>query len=520
MNKKLITIGILSALVMSTTPYAFSAENKSVQNPIMLRAETNAVNMDMVVKDNFVKAKYASAENRFLQGNVKAAHDDFSDLTQRASHDDYVFLAYAIKMAEYGFFDISDELISKLDNNLYTKNYVKDLKKFYYPSGMINSKDVLYLADAYAGIVYNNLAMETTSELLNSVQANESDYKNYLIALGYYKSNNLEPALKYINNAIKENDVNVNYKILKTKILADSDKPKQALKVLAKIKQTDFKTVDFQNKIKAIEEYVNYKVAKDEPLKDYHLSYYYHLQDKSLLATKVLQSAVLQAKSYAPQIFGLLGRIYYENDESLKGMEFAQRAFKDNRKTYLAALTLADINYDDRKYDEALKYYKIAKKYTKDSAPTVGIAKSYLAMEQSKKSKKLYEKLLKKCSNNEDVLVSALKAFPQRAYDYLPTVASIDITNNDIWLGLANLAIKDGNYNMAETYLNNSYYIDENNFKYYYYLSQVYKAKGDMEKSNLSLIRCSRLNSDYEAGLNPTTGQKPSITTGYSVYEK
>ena len=92
----------------------------------------------------------------------------------------------------------------------------------------------------------------------------------------------------------------------------------------------------------------------------------------------------------------------------------------------------------------------------------------------------------------------------------LPRVVSVDITNNDIWLGLANLAIKDRNYSMAETYLNNSYYIDENNFKYYYYLSLVLRAKGDIEKSELSLVKCSRLNSDYEARLN----------SGQSVYEK
>ena len=104
--------------------------------------------------------------------------------------------------------------------------------------------------------MYNNMAIETTSELLNSNQASESDYKNYLIALGYYKSNNLPLALKYINNALVENDVNINYLALKAKILADSNKSAQALKVLAKIKKADFKTVDFQRKVKAIEEYV------------------------------------------------------------------------------------------------------------------------------------------------------------------------------------------------------------------------------------------------------------------------
>ena len=316
--------------------------------PVQLKAETNAVNMEMVVKDNFIKAKFASAGNRFLQGNVKASHDDYSDLILKISHDDYVFLVYAIKMAEYGFFDLSEDLIKRLDTNLYTQNYVKDIKKYYYPSGMVKTKDILYLADAYASIVYNNLAIETTSELLNSTQANESDYKNYLIALGYYKSNNLNQALKYIDNAILQNDINVNYKILKAKILADSNKTKQALKILNEVRKVEFLTVDFQDKVRAIEEYVEYKIAKDEPLKDYHLAYYYHLQEKSLLATKVLQSSILQAKQYTSQIFGLLGRIYYENDEPLKSQEFAQRAYREDKKNYLALLTLADLSFDEK----------------------------------------------------------------------------------------------------------------------------------------------------------------------------
>ena len=487
---------LLTAISLSHSVYAASAGN-----PINLRVETNAVNMDMVIKDGFVKTKYKSAENKFLQGNVRAAYDDFSDLIGSASHDDYVFLVYAMKMAEYGMFDLSDELISKLDNNLYTQNYVKDIRKYYYPSCMTSQKDVLAMADAYAGIVYNNLAIETTSELLSNPTLPESDYKNYLIALGYYKSNETEKALTYINNAILENDTNVNYKVLQSKILADLNKTKQAQKVLSQIKKADFVTVDFQDKVRAAEEYVLYKMAKDEPLKDYHLSYYYHLNDKSYLGAKVLQSGVLQAKKYSSLIYSLLGKIYYDNDESLKAQEFAQRGYKENRRNYLAALTLADLSFDERNYEDALKYYKEAKRLTKDAAPSVGMAKTYLALNQNKKSKKLYEKLLKKHTLNEDLLADSLKLFPQRADYYLPAIASVDITNNEMWLGLANLAIKDGNYSMAQTYLNNSYYIDENNFKYYYYLSQVLRAKGETEKANLSLIRCSKLNSDYEAGV-------------------
>ena len=500
MNKYTKTVLLTLAVLFSTN---IKTQADDTERTVLLRAETDTLSTDIILKDNFVKAKYASAENRFMQGNVKASYSDFSELISKAKHDDYVFLSYGLKIAEFGFFDLTEDLIKKLDKNLYTQNYVKDIKNFYYPTAMVQPKDIQILADAYANITYNNLAIETTSELINSTQLAESDYKNFLIALGFYKSNNLNQALKYIDNAIIQNDNNVNYKVLKCKILADLGKTNQATKLLSQIKKQEFLTVDFQEKIRAIEEYVSYKVAKDEPLKDYHLAYYYHLQDKSLLATKVLQSSILQAKQYSGQIFGLLGKIYYDNDEPLKAQEYAQRAYREDSKNYLALLTLADINFDERKYDEALKYYKDAKKASKKSTlASVGMAKSYLALENNKKTKKIYEKLLKKDEFNEELLIGSLKVFPQRADEYLPRIASVDITNNEIWLGLAQVAIKEKNYTMAETYLNNSYYIDENNFKYYYYLSLVLKAKGEDEKSIQSLVKCSRLNAEYASSVN------------------
>ena len=499
MNK--IKILLLSLVIIT----AFSGvKAETALKPIQIRttATASVSNIDIKSKDNFIKAKYASAENRFIQGNVNAAYDDFDSLVEQAEHDDYVFLLYGIKMAEYGMFDLTDKLINKLDINHFTGAYVKDIQKYYYPSGIVGKQDIISLADAYSNIVYNNMALETTSELLNLSKTDENDYKYYLIALGYYKSNNLNLALKNINNAIKQNGDNINYLSLKARILADSKKSSQALSLMKDIKKTEFLTIDFKQKVRATEEYVLYKTSKQEALKDYHLAYYYHLQDKSLLAIKVLQSALLTSKQYSSDINSLLGRIYYENNEPVKALDYATRAYKSDKHNYLAALTLAAIKFDGKSYSESLEYYKKAKKLTKDVAPQVGIAKSYIELNQSDKAKKIFERLLKNNKMNEDLLVESLKIIPQRIDYYLPRVASVDLSNNDIWLGLANHAIKDGNYVMALTYLNNSYYIDENNFKYYYYLSQVQRAKGENESADKSLMRCADINADYKSAIN------------------
>ena len=49
-----------------------------------VKEEKTVANLETALKDNFVKAKLVSAENRFLQGNVKVSHDDFSELVQKA----------------------------------------------------------------------------------------------------------------------------------------------------------------------------------------------------------------------------------------------------------------------------------------------------------------------------------------------------------------------------------------------------------------------------------------------------
>ena len=113
MNKQFISILVLILSMVG------AVQAESAMKPLKINAETHVANMDMVVKDNFVKAKYASAENRFIQSNVKASYDDFNDLIGRAAHDDYVFLMYGIKMAEYGMFDLSEK--NRISNSRYLK---------------------------------------------------------------------------------------------------------------------------------------------------------------------------------------------------------------------------------------------------------------------------------------------------------------------------------------------------------------------------------------------------------------
>ena len=110
-----------------------------------------------------------------------------------------------------------------------------------------------------------------------------------------------------------------------------------------------------------------------------------------------MQGAILTSKQHNKELFSLLGKIYYENDETDKAEDFASRAYKEDKKDYMSLLTLANINYDKSRYATALEYFKKCNKLDKkELAPQIGIAKTYLAMGQDVKTKKIYEKLLKK----------------------------------------------------------------------------------------------------------------------------
>lgn len=90
-----------------------------------------------------------------------------------------------------------------------------------------------------------------------------SDYANYLVALGYLKSNDFVEANNYIDTAIKMNAQNLNYKKLKAEILSQGKKPQNALKIVDYIKSQNLYTADFSKKVKSLEQYVLYKSQKD-----------------------------------------------------------------------------------------------------------------------------------------------------------------------------------------------------------------------------------------------------------------
>ena len=57
--------------------------------------------------------------------------------------------------------------------------------------------------------------------------------------------------------------------------------------------------------------------------------------------------------------------------------------------------------------------------------------------------------------------------------------------------------IDKGNYDVAQKYLANAFYIDENDFRYYYYQGLVNKNLGDYSQAEYNFKKCLKLNPKY-----------------------
>ena len=115
-----------------------------------------------------VNDSYNTAKNKFALSNVNAAHSDFQNIINNSDSKSFTLLNQALLLAEYGFFDLTDEIFSKIDDYEISQHYINDIKNFYYPAKKMPKEDLLYLAEAYSNIMYNNYAQETVLDIVNN----------------------------------------------------------------------------------------------------------------------------------------------------------------------------------------------------------------------------------------------------------------------------------------------------------------------------------------------------------------
>ena len=296
-----------------------------------------------------------------------------------------------------------------------------------------------------------------------------------------------------------KNPQNINYKKLKAEILSQSKKPKNALKMIEYLKSQKFYTTDFIRKANSLEQYVLYKSEKDYAQKMYHLGYYYYYEGELAKSIRTLQGAVTSKKKLNKAVYAIMARVYFDMQDYEKAQDAAVKANKLDGNNPVALIVLGDLNYRNKDYKEALKYYKDAESHDKNSwICPVKIAQTYEQLGKERKALEIYEKVLKTYSDAYVAYYKIALKDKSKEFAYLKKAIAINMNYKDAWIDLGRIAIERQNYVQANKYLGVANYIDENDFRYYYYQGLIAKNQG-MKQSALQYFKKSlSLNPEYQ----------------------
>lgn len=455
-----------------------------------------AINFNITASQVDAFNEFLKATEKFKGTNVEVAYEDYKFILDNIETSDFGYILMSGKLADYGFFYLSDRANKKTSDPNISRNHIENIETFFYPKNRLPYKEEIYLAEAYSNIMFNAQSKEVMEDLLQNEEIlNKYDYANYILALAAYKANNLQIAKQYIQVAITKNPQNLNYKILEAKILSNGMKPQEALKVVKQLKKERLTESELIRRVDSIEQYVLYKCATKDNVKNYHLGYYYYLEGDFIKSIKTLQSAITKKKKFNAKVNSLLSKEYLAMQEYEKAQNAAEKTLKYDKNDSTANLTLGQVNYLKKDYKKAMKNFKVAEK---DSAnqnkAEVKIAQTYQSLNNERKAKEMFENVLKNSSTEYEAYYSIALIEPYKELTYLKKALGVNIMYTNAWLALARYEISRDNFSMAEDYLAIAYYLNQNDFRYFYYQGLIYKSQDDMQTAALYFRKCLKLN--------------------------
>ena len=447
---------------------------------------------------NSIKNQYTIAMDKFMQSNVRSSYQDFKVLIENIVPNDYIYMRLTQEMAAIGFFSLAELSMSKIQDEEISSLLENDVKLYYFPNYRLTYKDQMYLAEVYSNIMYNDQSQEATGELMKQASLlADSDYANYLVAFGSMKNGDIEQAEKSISTAISKNPDNINYKRLKAEIYSQSDKPQNGVKYLDDLKDNEINTIIFDKELCASQQYILYKAAKNDYWKKYHLAYYYYNENELNKALRVLQTAISGKKNINKEVYSLTAQVYYDLKEYEKAQDYALKAVDIDSSKPDALIILGNIALRDKDYKKAEEYFKKASSKDKTYTADVKLAEVYQKLDKEKKAKDIYAKILKDSSKCFEAYYQMALLDKDREETYLKKAIAVNPNFKDGWLDLARLEINKESYDQALTYLGIAKYIDDNDYRYYYYLGLVLKNKGLVAEANKNFEKSLNINPDY-----------------------
>ena len=519
-NKRIILASAL-ALLVSANVYAqeVSVELKQPQeseSTIEINLGKNKINSDLIKlitlegmtstqsvdntilgKNSFAKY-FLSGDDKFAQSNITAAYNDYTKAVAASDDNDFQALLVAYKLANIGFFTLSQHAINQIDDVQLYKSQTDAMKQLFYPSVALSYDEEILLAEMYADIYYNNLSKEITRELSrHHGLLKKSDYANYIMAQAYFEAGEFHKALNAINRALNIKKNSPFYMQYKAKILCETKDYAQALKILTKIQESGYTIEKFRNNVEIQKEFTLSYATKDTAKAKYHLAKYFFLIGEYNRALKEV-SASISAKKKNYEAYALAGIIQTKIGEHSKAKESLNKSLTYNKKYSPAYVGLGYLEKLTGTYENVLSYFNQALKYDKNNlVMSIELAKLLNLVGNEIRAKEICSNLILKYPDSSELFYALSEIYPQNQYEYLRQSLSLNAFNNDAWIDFAELNLYQNGVEQAEKYLKAVKVTDKENYKYYYVEGLINKQLGDYTSAGVSFKKSLKLNPNY-----------------------
>lgn len=453
---------------------------------------------DITLNKNSFGKYFLSGDDKFAQANITAAYSAYTKAVIASNNNDFQALLVAYKLANIGFFTLSQHAINQIaDTELYSAQ-TNSIKEIFFPSITLSYDEEILLAELYADIYYNNLAQETIKELgKNSNLLKKSDYANYIMAQAYFESGEYNKAMNAINKALNLKKNSPFYLQYKAKILCETKNYDDAIKILNKIANSDFVIERFKKGVETQKEYTLASSFNNSAKSKLHLAKYFFLIGDSTRALKETNSSIF-AKKKNFEAYALAGKIQASIGEYEKAKDSYNKALGFNKKYAPAIQGIGDIEKNTGTYEKTLAYYTQAQKFDKSNLSLkLSIAQMLNLTGNAEKAKELCAEAALKYPNSSELYYTMSEIYPEKQLEYLRKSLSLNAFNSEAWVNLAEINILQNNIEQAEKYLLSVRVSDKETYKYYYVEGLLNKHNEKFQEASTSFQKALKLNPNY-----------------------
>jgi Flp pilus assembly protein TadD len=488
----------------STENIDLSNSSDSAVKNIDISSKSSLIVSEVDLSNTDVDKHVDQAYLAIAKGDVDTAIDEFEEASRSLSfNDDFASLQLAQKMASNGFFILAEKQFRNINENEIWKNQIINIKSAYFPlSWADKKKESLYVIATSKFNLSSNSKESLINYLEKQKDVSNDDYFCFLLGESYLNLKDYKTAQKYLDKAVKLNQLNQRYRLAMAPCMLNLNQSVQAKNELLYLANsvTDEKLNNivmaklFSAKSKSAKENTSdflYYQAKEEALNGNYKE-----------ASDILKRLAAKFPKYS-KAYSLNGDISYKLNEFDNAFLNYNKSIKFDNKNEKAYIGLGNLNLLNNKKQDAEKMYlqslKINPKNIEALEHLAGLAvkngKTDLALNYNQEILK-YSPLNFK-ANLEIGLIKVSLNESELASPYLKKALSINPYLSDCWLELAKIEVKKRNYFIARSYLKNTGALDSKNAQYFYYMGIIDNANGDVNSARDNFERATMLKPNY-----------------------